>query len=260
MAVSAITTLLTPFLIKSADRVVNWFDRTAAVVPNHMIEVLDASNAATYGIDDEALFGRSMVVRRAEPLPVECVVRGYLAGSAWADYRAGRFEDAAQALEAALHFVEQGPRPRGGLEPAALTFKQRVTEQLLQPREVARARHVRRRQAGGVGEALIATAAGLVIAIIGLIPYNILNSRIETAKKEGVHCIGLSILSGSHVTLAHEVMRLMKAEGVTAPLVVGGVTLDTRDAELNDGDADTLRGEVTKFLQAMASTEERQAA
>ncbi|BDV32786.1 protein meaA [Methylocystis iwaonis] len=46
---------------------------------------------------------------------------------------------------------------------------------------------------------------------------------VETAKKEGAHCIGLSILSGSHVTLAHEVMRLMKEEGVSAPLVVGGI-------------------------------------
>lgn len=46
---------------------------------------------------------------------------------------------------------------------------------------------------------------------------------VEAAKKEGVHCIGLSILSGSHVTLAHEVMKLMKAEGVSAPLVVGGI-------------------------------------
>jgi (2R)-ethylmalonyl-CoA mutase len=46
---------------------------------------------------------------------------------------------------------------------------------------------------------------------------------VEAAKKEGVHCIGLSILSGSHVTLAHEVMRLMKEEGVSAPLVVGGI-------------------------------------
>jgi (2R)-ethylmalonyl-CoA mutase len=46
---------------------------------------------------------------------------------------------------------------------------------------------------------------------------------VEAAKKEGVHCIGLSILSGSHVTLAHEVIKLMKAEGVAAPLVVGGI-------------------------------------
>jgi (2R)-ethylmalonyl-CoA mutase len=46
---------------------------------------------------------------------------------------------------------------------------------------------------------------------------------VETAKKEGVHCVGLSILSGSHVTLAHEVIRLMKEEGVSAPLVVGGI-------------------------------------
>ena len=46
---------------------------------------------------------------------------------------------------------------------------------------------------------------------------------VEAAKKEGVHCVGLSILSGSHVTLAHEVMKLMKAEGVSAPLVVGGI-------------------------------------
>ncbi len=46
---------------------------------------------------------------------------------------------------------------------------------------------------------------------------------VETAKKEGVHCIGLSILSGSHVTLAHEVIRLMKEENISAPLVVGGI-------------------------------------
>ena len=46
---------------------------------------------------------------------------------------------------------------------------------------------------------------------------------VEAAKKEGAHCIGLSILSGSHVTLAHEVIKLMKQEGVEAPLVVGGI-------------------------------------
>ncbi len=68
-----------------------WFDRTNLVVPNHMIAVLDASNASELCVDaDASFFGRSMVVRKAEPLPVECVVRGYLAGSGWADYQAGR--------------------------------------------------------------------------------------------------------------------------------------------------------------------------
>jgi len=47
---------------------------------------------------------------------------------------------------------------------------------------------------------------------------------VDTAKKEGAHCVGLSILSGSHVTLAHEVIKLMKDEGLAnVPLVVGGI-------------------------------------
>ncbi|WP_024878407.1 protein meaA [Methylosinus sp. LW3] len=47
---------------------------------------------------------------------------------------------------------------------------------------------------------------------------------VETAQKEGAHCVGLSILSGSHVTLAHEVLRLMKEKGLSeVPLVVGGI-------------------------------------
>jgi (2R)-ethylmalonyl-CoA mutase len=47
---------------------------------------------------------------------------------------------------------------------------------------------------------------------------------VDTAKREGVHCVGLSILSGSHVTLAHEVLKLMKDEGLGGvPLVVGGI-------------------------------------
>ena len=65
-----------------------WFQRTAAVVPHHMVAVLDAGNAAALGVEvDRSFFGRSMVVRRAEPVKVECVVRGYLAGSGWAEYQ-----------------------------------------------------------------------------------------------------------------------------------------------------------------------------
>ncbi len=65
-----------------------WFARTAEVVPNHMIAVLEAGNAADLGAPSEPeLVGRSMVVRKAEPLPVECVVRGYITGSGWAEYQ-----------------------------------------------------------------------------------------------------------------------------------------------------------------------------
>ena len=66
----------------------HWFDRTASVVPNHMVAVLEDGGAAAYGApDDPSLVGRSMVVRKAEPILVECVVRGYLVGSGWAEYQ-----------------------------------------------------------------------------------------------------------------------------------------------------------------------------
>ena len=65
----------------------HWFARTAAVVPNHMVAVLEAGEAATYRApDDPRLVGRSMVVHKAEPIMIECVVRGYLVGSGWAEY------------------------------------------------------------------------------------------------------------------------------------------------------------------------------
>ena len=65
-----------------------WFEHTSGVVPNHMIAVLDAENAAELGVDaGPEFFGRSMVVRKAEPLQIECVVRGYITGSGWADYQ-----------------------------------------------------------------------------------------------------------------------------------------------------------------------------
>ena len=67
-----------------------WFERLAAVVPSHYITA-DAREIASRlpelsGCRDQ-LAGRAMLVRRTEPVPFECVVRGYLAGSAWAEYR-----------------------------------------------------------------------------------------------------------------------------------------------------------------------------
>jgi (2R)-ethylmalonyl-CoA mutase len=57
---------------------------------------------------------------------------------------------------------------------------------------------------------------------------------VDAAQKEGAHCIGLSILSGSHVTLAHEVLRLMKEKGLEAPLVVGGIIPPADEKLLRD--------------------------
>ena len=62
-----------------------WFDQTTDIIPNHMVSV-DESDFPDVGVSD--LAGRSMVVRRAEMLKIECIVRGYLSGSAWKEYKA----------------------------------------------------------------------------------------------------------------------------------------------------------------------------
>jgi phosphoribosylaminoimidazole-succinocarboxamide synthase len=62
----------------------HWFE-VMTDIPNHMISV-KASDLPDVGIDD--LAGRAMLCRRAEPLPIEFVVRGYLSGSGWKEYKA----------------------------------------------------------------------------------------------------------------------------------------------------------------------------
>jgi phosphoribosylaminoimidazole-succinocarboxamide synthase len=69
-----------------------WFELTSGIVPNHVIRVVDRlSDLAEFTPDRRQLPAylerRSMVVRKAERLPVECVVRGYISGSAWSEYR-----------------------------------------------------------------------------------------------------------------------------------------------------------------------------
>jgi phosphoribosylaminoimidazole-succinocarboxamide synthase len=64
-----------------------WFRKLADIVPNHMISVDVMDFPPATKIHEEALAGRSMLCVKAKPLPVECVVRGYLSGSGWAEYR-----------------------------------------------------------------------------------------------------------------------------------------------------------------------------
>jgi phosphoribosylaminoimidazole-succinocarboxamide synthase len=65
-----------------------WFERLRDVMPNHVITAEVAEYDARLSPFREQLEGRSMIVAKTEPLPVECVVRGYLAGSGFKDYRA----------------------------------------------------------------------------------------------------------------------------------------------------------------------------
>ena len=65
-----------------------WFSRTQSIVPNHVITTDPASYPAEARAAADSLRGRSMLVTRTEPLPIECVARGYLSGSGWKDYAA----------------------------------------------------------------------------------------------------------------------------------------------------------------------------
>jgi len=64
-----------------------WFEYTADLVPNHLLSTNVADFPPPLLDYAEQLEGRAMLVRKAEVVPVECVVRGYLAGSAWREYR-----------------------------------------------------------------------------------------------------------------------------------------------------------------------------
>jgi len=73
-----------------------WFARTSDIVPNHLL-----------GLRDD---GRTMICRRLEMLPIECVVRGYLAGSGWKDYRETQAV-CGHALPAGLEESARLPQP-----------------------------------------------------------------------------------------------------------------------------------------------------
>jgi phosphoribosylaminoimidazole-succinocarboxamide synthase len=68
-----------------------WFERTAHIVPNHLIKIIDRVDMLRDILSQltalDYLVDRSMLVAKSERIPVECVVRGYLSGSAWAEYK-----------------------------------------------------------------------------------------------------------------------------------------------------------------------------
>jgi phosphoribosylaminoimidazole-succinocarboxamide synthase len=65
-----------------------WFDFLKEIVPNHLITADVSQYPSELKRYEDQLAGRSMIVMRAEMFPVECVVRGYVSGSAWKEYKA----------------------------------------------------------------------------------------------------------------------------------------------------------------------------
>jgi len=87
-----------------------WFDFLKDIVPNHLI----TADVSHYPVElkkyEDQLTGRSMIVMRAEMFPVECVVRGYISGSAWKEYRATGAVSGIK-LPAGLRESDQFPEP-----------------------------------------------------------------------------------------------------------------------------------------------------
>jgi phosphoribosylaminoimidazole-succinocarboxamide synthase len=116
-----------------------WFEMTRDIVENHVItadvdEIIERLNDA--GVDNaqayrETLDGRSMLGRKAEPVPIECVVRGYLAGSAWKEYKE-LVTSSAGAKTVNLHGVTL---------PATLVESDRLPEPVFTPATKATSGH-----------------------------------------------------------------------------------------------------------------------
>ncbi|MCX5901921.1 MAG: phosphoribosylaminoimidazolesuccinocarboxamide synthase [Proteobacteria bacterium] len=64
-----------------------WFSQLAGIVPHHLISTRVEDFPAACRQYQDILSGRSMLIKKTKPLPVECVVRGYLSGSGWKDYQ-----------------------------------------------------------------------------------------------------------------------------------------------------------------------------
>ncbi len=112
--ISAFDVIL-PNGIPSKGKVLNqiskfWFDFTEKIVKNHVV----SADVKTYPEEcqqfSEELSGRSMVVKKTKPLPIECIVRGYISGSGWIDYQRTK-SVCGIFLPVGLHESERLPEP-----------------------------------------------------------------------------------------------------------------------------------------------------
>jgi phosphoribosylaminoimidazole-succinocarboxamide synthase len=121
-----------------------WFGRTAGIVGNHLLSTDPRDYPSELQDDAGVLTGRSMLVRKTSPLPIECVARGYLSGSGWKDYVAtGRV--CGISLPSGLRESDRLPEPI--FTPATkaetghdLNISELEAERLVGPSVLARAR------------------------------------------------------------------------------------------------------------------------
>ena len=127
-----------------------WFEQTRDIVPNHVISTDVAQYPLEFRADAAMLAGRSMLVRKANPVPIECVARGYLSGSGWKDY------------------VTTGA-VCGIPLPAGMRESDRLPQPIFTPATKATSGHdvnISEAEAGRlVGEKLIATLRGVTLAL-----------------------------------------------------------------------------------------------
>ena len=127
-----------------------WFEQTRGIVPNHLITTSVADYPARLRADAAMLEGRSMLVRKTNPVPIECVARGYLSGSGWKDYVA-----TGAVCGVAL--------------PAGLRESDRLPQPIFTPATKATSGHdvnISEAEAGRiVGDTLIATLRALTLAL-----------------------------------------------------------------------------------------------
>src|SRR5205807_5633979 len=103
-----------PYLIPYKGSVLNqisafWFKRFGEI-PNHLVTADFKEFPKNLQPSREQLAGRSMIVRKTKPLPVECVVRGYLAGSGWKEYQESQSVCGIK-LPSGLQLASQLPEP-----------------------------------------------------------------------------------------------------------------------------------------------------
>lgn len=88
-----------------------WFESLGHLVPHHLVSVDDQAVDEAVGAEHPELHGRTMLVRKAPTIPIECVARGYLAGSWWKDYAAGQRELHGVTLPDGLHNASRLSEP-----------------------------------------------------------------------------------------------------------------------------------------------------